>query len=265
MTKAKSDDEIVDIILNESKKIQDILNFTFLTKFAEAHNINPDNNKFFAKQEVVAKRGYFMPVKKKYGLHIVNAEGTPCNKQDIKGMVTRRSDYPAYTKEKIKELLKYILESEKISFKWIRDFIKTEEDIIRMKCINGEKIIAKPVGWKKGLKEYDRIPSQIEGMQLWNSLEYDYFLKGTRGYQYKILGLDPYAVPEKMKNDINLIHGRNNIVLPYEEEKLPEYYKINVDEMIDLAWNRRVQELLAPIWDKIDRRAGLQKKTAATF
>ncbi|MCK5018747.1 MAG: hypothetical protein KAS32_16920, partial [Candidatus Peribacteraceae bacterium] len=61
------DDAIIKLILDESKKLQDVLNFSFLTKFAEMHNINPDNNKFFAKQEVVAKRGYFMPVKKKYG------------------------------------------------------------------------------------------------------------------------------------------------------------------------------------------------------
>ena len=259
------DDAIIKLILDESKKLQDVLNFSFLTKFAEMHNINPDNNKFFAKQEVVAKRGYFMPVKKKYGLHIVNAEGTPCSEQDIKGMVTRRSDYPAYTKEKIKELLVYILTTEKISFKWIRDFIKNEEDIIRLKCMNGEKIVAKPVGWKKGLNEYVKIPSHIFGMQLWNNLEYNYFLKGTKGYQFKILGMDQYAIPDRIKKNADKIHGRNNIAIPYEEETLPDYYRIDVDSMVELAWGKRVRELFEPIWDKIDRRAGIQKVTEATF
>jgi len=47
--------ETIELILNESKKLQKVLNDDLLIKFAKLHNINQENSRFSLKQEIVAK------------------------------------------------------------------------------------------------------------------------------------------------------------------------------------------------------------------
>ena len=56
MTKEK---KVIDLIINESKKLQDVLNNELLDKFIKLHNIPKERSKFFAKQEIVEfKKGF---------------------------------------------------------------------------------------------------------------------------------------------------------------------------------------------------------------
>lgn len=257
-----TNDEIIKLILKESDKIGDICNNHFLMEFGKFHNIKPKYNQLSAKQEVVAKKGYFMSTKKKYALWIINNEGVSVSEYDLKGLVIKRSDYPSYTKVKVQELIDMLLKEDKVSFSKIRQHIsKTEETVYDM-CKDGNKEIARPVTFTKKVEKYKTVPSSVLGMLLWNDLEYDYFVPGTKGYLFKILGIDPFLAPESIQNKINKINFKKNntIVVPYEVDKLPSYYKIDTTSMVEFAWVNRYKEFLEPIWGNIDVN---EKKTTA--
>jgi len=248
--------KIVSKILEESKRIQSTLNDVFLKEFGRMHGVDDNENFLELKQEVVAKRAYFLDVKKKYALWIVNREGVPVQEPDLKGLITRRSDYPSITKEGITELVNLLIKGEKVSFKKIRKYKDKKtieiEDLIKM----GDKRIARPVAFTKPLDEYKVIPSHVNGMLLWNNLVYEYFVPGTRGYQFKIKGIDPYKAPESVKNNLHYFNLKknNNVVLPAEEEKLPDYFIINFEGSLKFAWEDRVNEFLDPVIHRVDNK-----------
>ena len=258
--------ELVELIISESKDIERILNIDFMGKYCELHNVDLEHNKLRVKQEVVAKRGYFMSVKKKYALKIVNQEGKWVDECDIKGISSKRSDYPQFTKIKISKLLDLILLEDNISFKKIREFVSDTENEAKLLCISGDKSVARPVSFSRKVNEYKKVPSHVLGMLLWNDLEYNYFVKGTKGYLYKISGVDLYIAPNGVKRNIHKMNEKhNNIVLPYEEDKLPEHYSINVDAMLDFCWVQRYRELLSPIMNLVDKGRKVATKSIVTF
>lgn len=259
------DDKTVNTILEESKKIQNILNDTLLDKFIKLHNIPKKYSQFYSKQEIIAKRAHFLDVKKHYALWIINAEGVPVEEFDEKGLVTRRSDYPSLTKERIKRIFDFLLKEDKVSFKKISKYIEETSLEIKGLIAKGEKSVARPVKFSKELSAYKSIPYQINGMLLWNNLEYKYFVPGTQGYCYRITGIDPYLAPSKIQSKLREIKEFKWLVLPYEEEKLPDYYKIDVDEMLDFAWTTRITELLKPILHNINRKKQIEKQSLVTF
>lgn len=259
------EDYTIQLILDESKKIQDVLNNDLLNEFAKLHNIPSDYNRFYAKQEIIAKNAYFLGVKKKYALWIVNNEGVPCKELNLKGLVTRRSDYPSITRERISSVLDLLLKEDKVSFKGIKKFVKDTEQEIHDLILNGSKLVAKPVSFTKDPKSYKTIPIQIIAMQLWNKLEYNHFVVGSKGYRFKINGIDTFRAPDKIKKNVGLLKDVKWIVIPYEEEKLPDYYNIDVEGMLEYAWNKRVKELFDPIMYKVNKNARIEKLSIATF
>jgi hypothetical protein len=261
----ETDTKTIDLILKKSKEIQDVLNNVLLDKFIKLHNIPKEYSKFHAKQEIIGKRAHFLEVKKKYALWIANKEGVPVEEFEEKGLVTRRSDYPSFTKEKIKKIFDMLLKEDKISFKKISTYIEETSKEIQSLIINGDKTVARPVKFSKELATYIKIPYQVLGMQLWNRLEYKYFVPGSKGYCYRITGIDPYLAPSKIQKQLRKIEEYRWLVLPYEEEKLPNYYKIDVEEMLDFAWSSRIEELLRPILHKINKKSKIEKQSLVTF
>jgi hypothetical protein len=259
------DDNIVKLIIDESKKLQDVLNEKLLSKFIELHNIPKDRSEFYSKQEIVAKRGYFLDVKKKYALRVVNKEGVPVEKIEETGLVTRRSDYPSFTKEKLKTIFNYLLMEEKIPFGLISKYIKEIELEIKGLILSGQKCIARPASFSKELESYKKIPYQVEGMNVWNILEYKYFIPGTKGYLFRITGIDPYIAPKKVIDKMDKIKEFKWIAIPYEEESLPSYYKIDIDQMLSVAWTDRVKEFLKPVLPDINKKLKIEKQSLATF
>jgi len=243
--------QITDLILEEAADIQDTLNNTLLKEFASLHNIPDEQNYLVAKQENIAKRAYFLKVKKKYALWIVNKEGVPCAEFDLKGIVVRRSDYPAITKIGIQTLLNYLLKEEKVSFVKIRKFIEEERVKIMDMCLSGSKEVARPVSFSNKLESYKKVPTHVKSMILWNEAEYPYFVPGTKGYSYFVKGVDPYTCPDKVKKHLHKFQKIKYVVVPYEEDKLPSYYKIDLDAMIEFVWDKRVKEILEAVMDKV--------------
>jgi DNA polymerase elongation subunit (family B) len=240
-----------EMILNESRKLEDILNNDLLKRFAKLHNIKDKYNLFNLKQEVVAKKGYFLDVKKKYALHIINNEGIEKDELFIKGLITQRSDYPSVTRELIMELIKLLIQTEKPSFSKIRNFINESNLLLTKMAKEGDPRVARPVSFTKKLKDYKVIPSHVKAMVLWNDCEYNYFTRGTKGRLFRIKGVDRDSAPEKVMKQYEKLQKANSIVLPIDDEKLPEYYIIDVKAMIDFAWIDRVNEFIKPISDLV--------------
>jgi DNA polymerase elongation subunit (family B) len=245
--------KIVKQIIEESKKIEMILNGELLGKFGELHNVSLENNKLFLKQEIVAKRGYFFDTKKKYALNVISKEGVDVDELVTIGLVTRRSDYPSATKEKVQELLNLIIMSEEFDIKKIRDFVYQCRTEMYKLCERGDKSVGRPATYTKDLNKYiGTIPHHIKAMELWNKCEYDYFTVGSKGYIFRIKGIDLSKAPQKAYNvGANLSDKSKYIALPYEEEKLPDYFILDVGAMMKFSWSDRESELLYPIKNKV--------------
>jgi len=248
-----TDDKYIKLVLDISKEISEYLNEDALVRFAEKHNIKKEYSKLELKQEVVAKRSLFFSKKKKYALHIVNREGQKRDEYDIKGLVLRRSEYPVYTKDCISKILDMILHHEKISFKGIAEYVsKINEDMLD-RIYRGDKSVCRTSPYKDP-KSYKKIPFHVIGAQLWNMLEYNYFVPGMRGYLFKIKGIDIMSAPKHVADNIHKMTPKNTcIVIPYEEPRLPDYYIIDVDSMLDYCWTKRYMELLEPVMINMEK------------
>lgn len=241
------EDNTTKLVLEECHKLEEILNKTLLPEFAKFHRADPKYCHLQLKQEVLAETSIFF-TKKKYGLFIINKEGKKVSEYEIKGMITRRSNFPAYSKEKVTTLMDMILKEEKINIQKIKKFIiDTEIEVIDM-CRSHSKLIAGAVSFTKPVEEYknNRIPYQVRGMLLWNALEYKYFIPGTKGYLYRIKGIDTLKAPERIINNMKGNYGAQNkhIVIPYEEDQLPEYYSLDMSSQMEFVWTDRVKEVV---------------------
>jgi len=249
-----NDQDKIKLVIDESNKLCKYLNNDLLVRFAELHNIKPKYSKFSLKQEVVAKKSLFFDVKKKYALHIVNREGKDVDEYDVKGLVTRRSDYPNYTKQCISELMDLILKRESIDFELINNYVEEKNKEFLKLVIDRDKTIAKPVTYSKKKEDYknNRVPYHVMGMELWNKLEYDSFAVGTKGYLYNILGVDINKAPNHVLDNINVMTEKNTtIVLPFEEDSLPDYYIVDTKAMFKFCWEDRVNEFLSPLISEV--------------
>lgn len=241
----KLEEDIINLVLSECTELDNILNSVILKKFAELHNIKPEKSLFKLKQEVIAKNSIFLDVKKRYALYIINNEGKPCSKFEIKGMITQRSEYPEFTKAKISELLNIILTDDYIDFAKIHEFCEQSRTEILEKCINHDKSIAGMGSMRNDMDSYVKKPYQVLAMELWNELEYNYFVPGTKGYIYKILGIDMELAPKYVRNKSDIISNKNKyIAVPFEVANLPEYYIIDVENHIRYAWDDRQHEIM---------------------
>jgi uracil-DNA glycosylase family 4 len=244
----------VEITLQLAKELSESLNKKYLTQLVNNHNIKEENSKLELKQELVADRTLFFNVKKRYAMHIVNQEGHARDEYCFRGITLRRSDYPSYTKECLGKILDLILLEKEISISKILDYIKKVEQDMYNLALDGDKSIARPVSFNKNLEEYDqtKIVNHIQSMVNWNILEYETFVSGTRGYQFKITGIDTSKAPEKVISKLHLLPSKfNSISIPVDVDKLPNYYIIDLEATIEFAWKNRYNEILEPLMDNI--------------
>lgn len=240
-----NEQETIDLVLSECRKLEDVLNGDFLNTFCKIHNIEQNRSLLKLKQEVVAKNTFFMDVKKRYALYIINKEGKKCDEYQIKGMVTQRSEYPSLTKERIATLLELLVKEDVVDFDAVIKHMEDSRIIIQEQIENHSKTTAKSAHFNKPLEEYKKITSDVNGMLLWNELEYDYFKHGTKGYLFKILGIDQSIAPSRIIKKAHLLTSKNNnIVIPFEEEQLPKYYVIDIKSQMQYAWEDREAEIM---------------------
>lgn len=242
--------DIVKTVLDECKSLEDILNGNLLPSFVQLHNADPKYNQLALKQEVLASSSAFF-IKKKYGLYIINKEGKTVSEFDIKGMIMRRSNFPSYSKEKVQILMDMILKEDVLDIENIKTFIKQTELEVLDLCNNHSKEIAGAVSFNKPLEEYiGRLPSHVMAMNLWNELEYKYFVPGTKGYLFRINGINELEAPDHIIKNKHLLSSKNKqIVIPMEEKCLPSYYILNTSEQLQFVWTDRVKEVLGVLME----------------
>jgi len=249
MSSGDNSTSLIPLILEKSKYLQGVINNNFLLKYCELHNIPAEYSMFEMKQEVVARRAYFQGVKKKYALHIINKEGRDIDETDIKGLVSVRSDYASITKAYTEEIVNMLIYDEKVSFTKIKNYVKEKRTEIIDLILEGDKRVCRPVSFAKKLSDYKTIPGHVRGMILWNQLEYNHFSVGSKGYEFKLQGIDPFTAPSSVLEKYQSVEKLpNSISIPYEVDKLPSYYIVDVDAQLDFVWNDRVDELLTPIF-----------------
>lgn len=230
--------------------LQDFLNLKVIANVVSNHNVNLKWNKLQLKNELVNKRGLFL-TKKRYVLYTIKKEGKDVDKVINMGLETKRSDYPNYTKKLLEELLDIILKENKLSIDRIDSFVKEKEKEIRQLIQNKDKRIARPASFSKKLEDYKKYPEHIHGMLNWNTLLYESFGVGSKGYLFKINGIDLDKAPEDVQLKYEKYFKDQNkkltsIVVP-EEDELPDYFVVNTEAMVKFAWHDRCKLLLDPI------------------
>lgn len=251
--KKKSREDIIKDVTLWNENIEEYLNKEIIPRIVISKNVDIKRNKLALKNELVISRGLFL-AKKRYSLRVIEQEKKATDEIESKGIETRRSDFPSYTKTCLSELLDIILKSEKISIKHINDYVINKEKEFVGKILSGDKTVARPVSFTKDEEDYKKIPQGVIGMQNWNNLIYDIFRVGSRGYLFKLAGIDfdkaPKEVIERYHKEFTA-KGKSLhiIVLPDEEVKLPSYFIPDRKKMLQFSWIDRYNLLLEPIME----------------
>jgi len=126
--KWNTESELIDLIINTVKNIQDFLNDSF--SIFSKNYLNVDKHRFHIKQEIIAKSGLWTS-KKRYALWIINESGISKNYIDYKGLDVIRSSFPVSFKALLTEVLTDILNgvSENILTNKIVDFHKNIKNL----------------------------------------------------------------------------------------------------------------------------------------
>lgn len=243
--------EAMPQIIEWNDQVQKYLNNNVIVNMIKRHRVDPEFNKLELKNEMVANRGIFL-AKKRYSINVVLHEGRETNENVTMGLEIKRSDYPSFTKECLAELLDVIFKSKKVSLKKLYEFINDKKLIFASRISQGEKTIARPVSYTKKLGEYKVIPQGVNAMLNWNALMYEAFAPGSRGYLYKIGGLDVSKAPKEVVDKYNKEFAAKGkklevIALPDEETKLPEWFVPDTTAMLKFAWDDRYGLILEPI------------------
>jgi uracil-DNA glycosylase family 4 len=254
LNKDKPEDEIVKDVLKYCIEIQTYLNTEIVRSIVSRHSNFPKYNRLELKNELVIKRGLFL-AKKRYVNYIIFNENQKVDEIKGMGIETKRSDFPSMSKIKLQELIDLILKSKVVRFPILLKFVKgVESDFIKI-IKERKKEISRPVSFGKKLTDYKVQPQGVRGMIAWNTLEFNTFTVGSRGYLFKISGIDLEKAPKEVVDKYNkefLSSGKklDVITLPDDIEELPDYYFINEKDMLKFAWIDRYNLMLEPLIPK---------------
>ena len=247
----KEKNEILKDINNLNIEVSNFLNNIIVPGIVDKHNVPLNRNKLILKNELVVKRGLFL-AKKRYSNYIIAIEGTPVDQIKSMGLETKRSDFAKATKEYLEQMLELILKTETLSIPKILNFVKEKTDIFTKIISDGNTVIGRPVSFGKKLKEYKVIPQSVKGMIAWNELEYETFDVGSRGYLFKLKGIDLDKAPEEVRLNYDKYFSKKGtklelLVIPEEIKIVPDYYIIDVKEMLQFSWKDRCDLILQPL------------------
>ena len=171
LTKLKRDlnnqDECVKAILETIVPAISAYHSQILDKFAkeQLHVINQPHY-FHLKQELIARRMFFIDVKKRYGMWVINEEGVPCDKIEFKGLDIRRSSYPPFFKKVMYDVCQAILKGK--STQEVEDIIRqARKDVKKQPLID----VATPTGISQLKPEGTKgLPAHVKAAHAYNKL-----------------------------------------------------------------------------------------------
>lgn len=240
----KTNDEIVKSVIETCENLENILNGDLLKRFVEMHNIDSEHSIIKLKQEIIASCTIFLD-KKIYGLYIINKEKKPVDDFEVKGMILRKSSFPLFTKEKVKGLLDLILKRDTLNMSVIKEYLDIAEKEVLQMCMDKKVEIAGSVSYNDDIENYKQVPSHVKAMELFNELEYKYFVNGTKGWLFRIHGIDEHIAPQNVLDKMYLMtHKNKSIVIPIESEELPPYYILDINAQMEYCWYKRVSEIM---------------------
>ncbi len=250
----QSEEEILNLVNKWNELVHNFLNNKIIPEVVKRHNASLDTNRLELKNELVIKRGLFL-AKKRYALYVISNEGKKVDKLKPMGIETRRRDFPSLTKDKLNELLDLVLKSKQLKIPNIMKYIDETKNIFIQEIKNGNKQIARPVTFGKKEDDYTVIPQGVKGMLNWNNLEYKAFGPGSHGYLFKIQGIDLEKAPKEVVDNYNKHYSTTGkkieeIVIPENILRLPEYYIVDVKHILKFSWIDRYSLLLEPILPK---------------
>ena len=169
------------------------------------------------------------------------------------GVEIKRSDYPRKSKEFLSELSEMLLKSEKVSLTRLMEYVNRQEKEFLEAVVNREKSIARPVSYGQKLEDYKMIPQGVHAMEAWNKIMYNIHKTGVKGYMYWVTGINldkaPQDVIERYHNFIKDGNKLEVIAAPDEEERLPDYFNINVKATMKFVFKDRYELLLKPLME----------------
>lgn len=247
----KPKEEILKLINDYNKRVQVFLNEELIIELLNKHNANLEFNKLELKNELVINKGLYIS-KKHYVNNVISQEGVKIDEMKVMGLDTKRSDYPSYTKECLTKLFDVILRTEPFSISNVLKYTSDVEREIKIRIKNGEKCVARPASWGKKLDEYKSMPQGVRGMIYWNNLVYKIHDTGTKGYLFRVKGIDFDKAPKEVCDNFDKFFRSKGIpldviVIPEEEPRLPEYFIVNEKEMVDFSWRDRYNILIKPL------------------
>lgn len=229
----KTDEEKIQLILEESKRIEDYVNKRTI-KECQYEDYNSQVDDFFIgfKQEIIAKTALFVK-KKKYAYWVVNEEGTPTDKLAVTGLEIVRSDSGEAVRERMKAIYDMIL----------RDM--PEEDIINrieqykkeLKQVSPEEIAAN-IGINN-LQKYIVDGKPIKGTP-WH-------VKGVANYRYLLKSL-------KLEDDYEDIHESTKAKVVYVK---PNPFGVSV--LTFLRWPKEFEFTIQVDYDTMIEKFFLKK------
>jgi uracil-DNA glycosylase family 4 len=254
LNKNETDEKKLENVNILNTNVQEYLNNVVMKNIVEKHNVTSDHNRLVLKNELVIKRGLFL-AKKRYANHIISQEGNAVDEVKIMGLETKRSDFSLLTKDYLKQVIELILRPKVLSVPNVLEFVKEKNKLFLDAISSGITTVGRPVSFGKKLKEYKVIPQGVRGMLAWNDIEYKTFEVGSRGYLFKLKGIDLDKAPEEVrlnydKNFLKKGVKLDVLVVPEEISNVPSYYMIDVKEMLDFTWTDRYKLLLEPLLTK---------------
>jgi len=242
--KKELDDELItEVILNISKIIENYVNECAYVETQQGEYASKMTKDIFSivfKQEIVCKSALFIQ-KKKYGYHVVNNEGVPCDDIDVTGLEIIRSETPSVFREALKDMLGMIL--------------RNEEDDIIYESYNKYKKIAKTAYTEeisenkgiKGLEKYVVNGECIKGTP--------YHVKAAAAYnnlikELKVDNIYPEIEDESKNKLVYIKPNPYGIQCIMYDRWVKEFEKIGImpdkDKMIDKFLTQKLLSFLEP-------------------
>jgi hypothetical protein len=190
-------DELISITLKNAKITQDFINDSYSDYVKYYHNIQSGHSTFKIKQENISLTGFWLDVKKRYAQCIIDEEGVRITekntkekdriydrngnflgKLDVKGIDTRRSDFPKSFKDFLTIILKMILA--KYNKKEIDEFVLkflTELESVEVKNILFPSSVSNIEKYDSGRKSFQiqkGTPIHVKSSLYYNDL-LDYY------------------------------------------------------------------------------------------
>ena len=159
-------------ILPIAEEVQEYINKMYDLYAKRIHNV--DTHRFDIKQELISKSGIWI-AKKRYAQWVINQEGHPCDKLDVKGIDVVRSSFPAAMRTFLADVLQGILEN-KTQFT-IDEMIVTFRDTMKQMPVadiaksTGVKNIEKHVFKDDGIIELQKgAPAHVKAAVAYNNM-----------------------------------------------------------------------------------------------